>query len=577
MLLTLQIENIAIIEHLELTLEPGFTVISGETGAGKSILIEAVNALVGGRTSRELIRTGSDRAMVQGLFQGPEDLAALLAAQGIEPSEDGQVLLQRVFQESGRNVCRVNGTLVTAGVLRLVGERLMDIHGQHDSQSLFRPETHLPLLDAYAGETMREALAAYSREYEAWLALKEKWRQVTGSARERERRLDMLAYQLDELDKANLQPGEDVALEQRSRLFSHAESIVAAFSEAYERLSGEASEMAGARDQLRRAAVAVERVAGVSPAFAGVSEILTDLVERLDEVGRDILDIRDSQEFDPRERDRVEERLAFLQGILRKYGDTCDRCIQYREEIREELAQLRDAKTLQEDFGERLAAQETRLLKQALVLRKLRVAAGKTLSGGMAEQLEELEMPKAAFSVQMAPRPDHVFDASGCDEVEFLFTANPGEPLKPLSRIASGGEMSRVMLAIKTLLADVDRVQTLVFDEIDAGVGGKAAQKVGEKLASMAQTRQILCVTHHAQIASLAAHHHQIGKEEANGRTRTRVVRLEGTDREEEVTRLLSGEHRTETAQGLARELLARGADHRKAAHAKAGHRKDKA
>ena len=564
MLLTLQIENIAIIEQLELVLEPGFTVISGETGAGKSILIEAVNALVGGRTSRELIRTGSERATVQGLFQMPEGLEALLAENGVSPSEDGQVLLARVFQESGRNVCRINGTLVTAGVLRAVGERLIDIHGQHDSQSLFRPETHMPLLDAYAGEPMRAALAAYGAEYERWMALKEKWRQITGNTRERERRLDMLTFQLDELDKANLASGEDLELEQRSKLFSHAESIVAAFSEAHERLSGEDSELAGARDQLRRAAAAVERVSDVSPDFAIIAETLSELAERLDDVAHDVLDIRDSQEFDPRERDRVEERLAFLQGIRRKYGETCDACIQYREEIRQELAQLMEAKSLQEDYGEQIAALENRLHKKALVLRTLRKAASETLAKGMSRQLEELEMPKAAFEAMLVPKPEHVFDEAGCDTVEFLFTANPGEPLKPLSRIASGGEMSRVMLAIKTMLADADRVPTLVFDEIDAGVGGKAAQKVGEKLASMSRSRQILCVTHHAQIASMAVHHHQIGKEQAHGRTRTRVTRLEGKDREDEVTRLLSGEHRTETAQGLARELLARGEENRK-------------
>lgn len=564
MLLTLQIENIAIIEQLELVLEPGFTVISGETGAGKSILIEAVNALVGGRTSRELIRTGSERATVQGLFQMPEGLEPLLTENGITPSEDGQVVLARVFQESGRNVCRINGTLVTAGVLRAVGERLIDIHGQHDSQSLFRPETHMPLLDAYAGEPMRAALASYGVEYERWMALKEKWRQITGNKRERERRLDMLTFQLDELDKANLAPGEDVELEQRSKLFSHAESIVAAFSEAHERLSGEDSELAGARDQLRRAAAAVERVSDVSPDFAVIAETLSELAERLDDVAHDVLDIRDSQEFDPRERDRVEERLAFLQGIRRKYGETCDACIQYREEIRQELAQLTEAKSLQEDYGEQIAAQENRLFKKALVLRTLRKTASETLAKGMSRQLEELEMPKAAFEAMLVPKPEHVFDEAGCDAVEFLFTANPGEPLKPLSRIASGGEMSRVMLAIKTMLADADRVPTLVFDEIDAGVGGKAAQKVGEKLASMSRSRQILCVTHHAQIASMAVHHHQIGKEQAHGRTRTRVTRLEGKDREDEVTRLLSGEHRTETAQGLARELLARGEENRK-------------
>ena len=564
MLLTLQIENIAIIEKLELVLGPGFTVMSGETGAGKSILIEAINALVGGRTSRELIRTGSDRATIQGLFRMPDGLAGLLADYGLDVPDDGQLLLQRVFQESGRNVCRINGSLVTAGVLRAVGERLIDIHGQHDSQSLFRPETHLPLLDAYAGEAMRSALAEYRTHHDAWIALREQWKQVTGTERERERRVDMLRYQLEELDKASLKSGEDVDLERKSRLFSHSEGILSSFSEAYERLTGEEAEVAGAREQVRRAAAAVRKVEDVAPEFEAIVSVLSDLAERLDDVAREVLHVRDGQEFDPRERDRVEERLSFLQGIRRKYGDTVDACILYREEIRREFEQLLEAKTLQGEFSEKLSALEATLRQKAGVLHALRVAAAQRLAEGMAVQLQELEMPKASFSAAVEAQEGNTFDGNGTDMVEFLFTANLGEPLKPLSRIASGGEMSRVMLALKTMLADVDRIPTLVFDEIDAGVGGKAAQKVGEKLAAMSMNRQILCVTHHAQIASLAGHHHQIGKEQTDGRTRTRISRLEGKAREEEVTRLLSGEHRTETAQGLARELLERGAAIRK-------------
>lgn len=564
MLLTLQIENIAIIEKLELTLGPGFTVMSGETGAGKSILIEAINALVGGRTSRELIRTGSDRANIQGLFRMPEGLEGLLANHGLDLPEDGQLLLQRVFQESGRNVCRINGTLVTAGVLRAVGERLIDIYGQHDSQSLFRPETHLPLLDAYAGESMRAALADYRSHYVSWTTLREQWRQVTGTERERERRVDMLRYQLEELDKASLKSGEDTELERRSRLFSHSEGILSSFSEAYERLTGEDAEVAGAREQVRRAAASVRKVEDVAPEFEAIATLLADLAERLDDVAHEVLHVRDSQEFDPRERDHVEERLAFLQGICRKYGDTVDACIQYREEIRRELDQLLEAKTLQNEFSTRLSAVEEALHHKAAILHDLRVTAARQLAEGMALQLNELEMPKASFAASVTSQAGNGFDDNCSDVVEFLFTANLGEPLKPLSRIASGGEMSRVMLALKTMLADVDQIPTLVFDEIDAGVGGKAAQKVGEKLAAMSVNRQILCVTHHAQIASLACHHHQIGKEQTDGRTRTRISRLEGKDREDEVTRLLSGEHRTETAQGLARELLARGAAIRK-------------
>ncbi len=563
MLLALQIENIAIIEHLELTLENGFTVLSGETGAGKSILIEAINALVGGRTSRELIRTGAERASVEGQFRMPESLKQPLEAFGIEAPEDGILVLQRIFTDTGRNTCRINGSLVTAAVMRAIGEKLLDIHGQHDSQSLFRPETHLELLDAYAGERMKQEKAGYAEAYAFYRQWKDEWRRISGSERERQRRIDMIRFQLDELEKADLKQGEDHELERRSRLLSHSEGIVAAFSEAYELLTGEAAEEAGARDRVRRSASAIRRIGHVSPEFADMADQLAEVAERLNDLSREIVDTRDGTEFDPRMRDQVEERLAFLQTIRRKYGETVDECIRYRDEIRSELGSFADAEALLAQHAERLEAQTVLLREKCEGLNGLRREAAALLGAGMSGQLEELEMPKAVFAASVEHEPNREFDENGLDRVEFLFTANLGEPLKPLSRIASGGEMSRVMLAIKTMLAEVDRIPTLVFDEIDAGVGGKAAQKVGEKLAAMSHTRQILCVTHHAQIASLADHHHQIGKEQADGRTRTRVTHLAGQTREDEVTRLLSGAHRTETARGLARELLAHGAGKR--------------
>ncbi len=560
MMLALDISNIAIIESLSLTLQPGFTVLSGETGAGKSILIEAVNALVGGRTSRELVRTGTDKASVVGQFRMPQGMAPFLEELGIEPSGDGNLVLQRVFTENGRNTCRVNGTLVTAGVLRSIGERLLDIHGQNDSQTLFRPETHLALLDTHAGESMKRLLAGYREAYQEYVTLKEAWRRACGSDRERRQRVDMLRYQLQELDAAGLQPGEDIELEQRSRLISHSESIVAAFSEAWEWLSGEEEDTTGAREGINRAVAALRRVAHVSADFETLSGTLAALGDQLDDAAREVLDVRDGTEFDPGMRDQVEERLSFLQGICRKYGESSDDCIRYREEIRQEIETLSDVENQLEEQGAQLERLRDSLTAKAVQLRQKRQATAKRLSRDMAAQLEELEMPKARFEADVMAETDREFDENGQDSVSFLFTANLGEPLKPLSRIASGGEMSRVMLALKTILADADRIPTLVFDEIDAGVGGKAAQKVGEKLAAMARTRQIFCVTHHAQIASLAEHHHHIGKEQVSGRTRTRILPLHGKEREDEITRLLSGSHRTETARGLARELLARGA-----------------
>jgi DNA repair protein RecN (Recombination protein N) len=376
----------------------------------------------------------------------------------------------------------------------------------------------------------------------------------------------MLRFQLDELDKASLKPEEDVELEKKSLLLAHAETIVASFAEAFEMLSGEASGEAGARDRVRRSVSVLRRVAHVSEDFADIADRLSEVSERLDDLSREVMDVRDGTEFDPRLRDRIEVRLSFLQAIRKKYGESVDDCIRYREEIRDQLAQLADVETLVARHAERLKAQTDLLRRQCAELSRMRREAAGRLAAGMSSQLADLEMPKALFEAAVVMETEREFDENGLDKVEFLFSANLGEPLKPLSRIASGGEMSRVMLAIKTMLADVDRLPTLVFDEIDAGVGGKAAQKVGEKLVELSAARQILCVTHHAQIASLADNHHHIGKEQSGGRTRILVSRLSGQALEDEITRLLSGTHRTETAHGLARELLARGAAGRAAA-----------
>lgn len=559
MLLSLHIENIAIIERLELSLSDGFTVFSGETGAGKSVLIEALNALVGGRTSRDLVRTGADRAAVQGLFEVPDAFSEVLFEYGINQSDDGLVILQRNFTETGRNACRINGTLVAAGVLRLVGEKLVDIHGQHDSLSLFRPETHLGLLDAFAGTELRAALKLYQAEYELWCRLKNEWKQTYGTERERERRIDMLKFQVDELEKASLKSGEDLQLEQKSSLFAHAETIVAAFSEAWDQLSGGTEGEPGARERIKRAAAVLRKVGGISPQFYALAEGLIELAERLDDISGEVLDIRDNTEYDPKERDIVEERLTFLQGIRRKYGDTVEDCINYYGRIKEELEKLTDTQQSLSLFQARLNEQAAKLSALSEKLHEMRLYAATELAQGMAGQLEELEMPNSAFEAVVAYEPDREFDEYGLDKVEFLFTANVGEPLKSLSRIASGGELARVMLALKTILADADKVPTLIFDEIDSGVGGKAAKKVGDKLANMAKSRQVICVTHHAQVASLAANHFLIGKKHSDGRTRTSIIKVEGKARESEITRLLSGDHQTETAQGLARELLQRG------------------
>jgi len=559
MLLTLQVENVAIIEQLEMNFMSGFTVLSGETGAGKSILIEAINALVGGRTSRELIRTGAEKAVVNGVFHIGSELYPLLSEYDIEIPEDNMLLLQRNFTDSGRNSCRINGTLVSAGVLRIIGEKLLAVHGQHDNLTLLRNETHLNLLDSYAGPGFLHKKAEYSELYNEYCLLQVELKKVTGSERERKRQIDTLRFQFDELEKAKLKKGEDIELEKKSNLLQHAEAIVSAFSESYALLSGDDMGLEGARELIRRAGSILRRIMYVSNDFAEIVNQITDLSERLDDISRDIVDVRDGTEFDPIARDKIEERLAFLQSIRKKYGDTVDDCIQYYEDISKKLVSLENSDSDSIKLQEQLSLKKEKLAQLAHELHDMRVNAGKALSNGISNHLKDLEMQHAVFHAEITLNKLQEFDENGLDSVEYLFTANTGEPLKALSKIASGGEMSRVMLAIKTMLADIDQIPTLIFDEIDAGVGGKAAQKVGEKLFSLAKSRQILCVTHHAQIASYAVEHYYIGKEQEGGRTRTKVTHLSGEERETEITRLLSGAHRTASAHGLAKELLARG------------------
>jgi DNA repair protein RecN (Recombination protein N) len=556
MLLTLKIENIAIIEQLELNFDKGFVVLTGETGAGKSILIDALNALLGGRITRDLIRTGSDKALVQGLFDVPPSVAELLEDMGIEPLEDGSVLLQRNFTESGRNTCRINGALATVSMLKTIGERLVDIHGQHDNQSLLRPETHIVLLDFFAGSALFAKKAMYSKELKAWNVLNGELKELAGSGRDRERKMDMLRYQIDELEKVSIKMGEDEELEQKSQLLANAEGIVSAFSDSWSALRGDDENGKGAIDQLKFAALALKKVCGLSPDFQVVVDALEESIETLSDLSRDIRDIRDNTEFDPKLQQKIEERINVLQGIKRKYGEKLHDCLKYLDDSRNNLEILMNSEEKILEYRKRIQQQEAILDGICSDMHDARVNAAVILSTEIQKQLMDLEMPKTSFSVSIIQDKTHGYGENGTDLVEFLISTNSGEPMKPLSRIASGGEMSRVMLAIKTILADTDRIPTLIFDEIDSGVGGKAAQKVGLKLAGLSDKHQVLCVTHHAQIAGLADVHFYIEKRELNGRTHTQIHRLETIEREEEMTRLLSGEHRTESARNLARELL---------------------
>jgi len=562
-LLQLEIENIAIIDRLNIALEPGFNVLTGETGAGKSILIDSINALLGSRVSRELIRSGAEKATVQGLFSKPPAVDTVLEAFGIDTGDDDTLLISRTITESGKNICRINGTLVTVAMLREIGQRLIDVHGQHDNQSLLRVETHIQLLDLFAGERLFAVKSAYQQELGELKSCQARLKELAGEGKERERLMDTLRYQIDEIRQAALYAGEDEELEKQSRFLAHAEDIVSAFNTEYQAIRGQDEDDAGALDKVQWALDALRRVEEIDASYASICAALEDISEQLSDLSREIRHTRDSTEYDPNRHKAVEERISLIQVLKRKYGETIPDILAYAENAAKRLDELEHNEELIASIKERMKVLEASMTEKCREMNRLRVQAGNRLAEGIMKQLQDLEMPKTVFKVAVNSVPDLGFTADGTDQVEFLFSPNPGEPPKPLSRIASGGEMSRVMLAVKAMLADMDSIPTLIFDEIDTGVSGKAATSVGEKLLALSAKHQVLCVTHHAQIASLAHHHLLVTKEIQDDRTITTVRRLEGRDREDEITRLLSGEHATEAAKSLARELLGKNKVHK--------------
>jgi DNA repair protein RecN (Recombination protein N) len=562
MLIQLEVENVAIIEKLNIPLYKGFIVLTGETGAGKSIIIDSLNALLGSRISRELIRSGADKASVQGLFSyavNDNKLIELLESMGIEPQDDQSILISRTFTESGKNVCRVNGSMVTVGMLRELGQRLVDIHGQHDNQSLLRAETHIELLDLFAGEKLATEKVGYNESLQKLNALKTKLRALAGLDKERERTLDTLRFQIGEIEAARLYIGEDTELEAKSRIFAHSEDIISAFSNAYKYLRGEDDEDKNALDKIGFSLEAIRKVGDINSDYMDISNALEEIEEKLTDISRDIREIKDGTEYDPKVHKNVEERISLIQGLKRKYGETIEEVLKYLNDSKERLDEIEQSEELILKIREEIDSAEVSLHKRCEIMNKLRRKAANKLETDILKELADLEMPKTQFEVSIISCPDEGFNENGTDKVEFLFSPNMGEPLKPLSKIVSGGEMSRVMLAIKAILADIDSIPTLVFDEIDTGVSGKAASKLGEKLKAVAKGHQVICITHHAQIASQANTHYLIEKEEKGGRTLTLVKQLEGIDRENEIIRLLSGEHATPAAKKLARELLIQG------------------
>jgi len=563
MLIQLSVENIAIIEKLTIELEEGLNILTGETGAGKSILIDAVNILLGGRVSRDIIRTGEEKAKVEAVFTVPRKLEDVLSDMGIDSGEDGTLVISRQFTSSGKNVCRVNGSLVTVAQLKEIGEYLIDIHGQNDNQSLLRNQAQVDYLDKFSGDELIRKREEFRQLLGKYRETERKISELKAKEKERARLEDLYRYQVSEIEAANLKKGEDAELMQQSRLLANAEEIMEAFSNAYNCLSGEDDLVPGAVEQVQKAQAALAAISDLDPDFGDISENLVEISDRLEETARRIRNKKEQVNYDPVLQREVEERLALIESLKRKYGNTIEEIIQYMEEARKRLEEVTDMESRLAELNDRKKELDELLYKKALDIHNMRVKAAEELEERITGQLKDLEMPKAEFSVEIKFNETRNYTENGLDTIEFLISTNPGEGLKPLNKIASGGEMSRIMLAIKTILADVDETDVLIFDEIDTGVSGKAALRVGEKLLEISAKHQVICITHHAQIASLAMAHYRISKQTREERTVALLEKLDGEGREKEVARLLSGDDSTNTTK-LAREMIKKGIDLRK-------------
>jgi len=548
MLELLHIENIAIIEAADIEFAPGFNALTGETGAGKSIVIDSLSAVLGQRTSRELIRTGAEKAFVSAAFSGmaPE----LTEELGIQPEADGTLLLQREIQTDGKNVCRVNGRPVTVGQLRALGARLLNIHGQHDGQQLLDEEQHIVYLDSFGRV---ESLAiTYAEKYKNFTDIRRQIGALQMDEAEKARRVDTLQYQIEELRRAKLTPGEEEELTARRGMLRNAEKFLDAVAGADYALNGDDSG-GGALSALRQAQDALSGVRHLDDAFGQLYERLGEAYSEVYDIAATVEDKRGELDVSPGELDRVESRMDLLYRLKKKYGATVEDMLDYQARCEAELAQIEDAGDTLVRLEQALSKAEKEARQAAQALSDARKAAADRLTAQILAELQQLDMGKIRFAVDFAEKP---LDSDGMDTVRFLMSANVGEELRPIHKIASGGELARIMLAMKNVLSEQDHVGTMVFDEVDTGVSGRAAQKVAEKMARISRRKQVLCVTHLPQLAAMADTHFSVEKGERGGRTYTEVRRLDREQRRRELARLTGGSHVSQTMLDGAEELL---------------------
>lgn len=551
MLLQLHIENVAVIEQANIDFSDGFHVLTGETGAGKSIIIDSINAVTGERTSKDIIRNGAQKAKISAVFCDiGTEAENLLSEMGYEPSEDSLLMLSRELNLDGRSTFRLNGSIVPLSIVKEISPYLINIHGQHDNQQLFSPSKHINFIDSFA--RLQNILSDYSETYNEMRRIKDLLSNVVNDDELKERKIELLKFQIEEIESASLISGEEEELLSRRDIIRNSESLNENVSYAHALIAG-GDENDGALSLIKEAVVAISSISDYDADLETLSEKASSVLYEVEEILSEIRELDGKFEYDPNELNNIEERLDFIFRLKQKYGNSVDEILEKYDLLVKELDEI----TFSDRKIEELKAEYEILFKNATdkakKLSKMRLSACEVLCKKIADELAFLDMPNVKFTVsnQIVDLNSH-----GCDKLEFLISANTGEEPRPLTKIASGGELSRIMLAIKTVLSESDPIGTLIFDEIDTGVSGKTARKIGEKMLEISNGRQVLCVTHLAQIASLANNHLFIEKELRNGRTYTSVRSLNNDERINEVARIMGGDVITPATLKAAEELI---------------------
>lgn len=554
MLEHLHIRNVALIKESEISFGDGLNILTGETGAGKSMIIDSLQFALGGRAGKDFLRHGEKQAAVEALFSvQSQALTEKLAENGIAPEEDGTLLITRTLSEAGKSVCRINGSTVTVGMLKEIAEDMIDIYGQHEHQSLLNPVKHIRLLDRFCGAGFGEAMEEYKNSRQRLKDLEKQLTILIGDESQREQRMDMLLFQKEEIEAAELREGEEDALLEQKKRLSSMERLIRLTGESITLLYDGDDRASSACDQLGDALAKLQEAAEYDAALSPLADALADGYAAVEDCARELKREAEKQETDPEELERIEERLQLFYKLKRKYGGSIDAVLEFYEKAVQELEFLSNSSEKAAELSAEKAEEEKRLSALAETLTARRRATAEQVEEQIETALHDMEMKHARFHIQIEEKAD--WGADGKDKVEFLISANAGEPLKPLAKIASGGEMSRVMLALKTVLVDADEIGTFIFDEIDTGVSGRTARRVGEKMRFLGGKRQLLCITHLPQIAAMADNHFLIEKESDAGETVTRVTALDEEGAVREVARLMNDV--TETTLAAARELLA--------------------